>query len=555
LFDCSSSARPGAPWGLAFLLLLLAVRRNRVPPRHVGSGLALLLTLGAGTAHGQATIDANRFDGNRFHPAVDRGEGLWSLMAARTPRQLQWGAGVLMTMQQAPVTVRDGEERLDIVGARAQAHVIAHLALASRFDLGIDLPVILYQAGDAVPSITRSERAATGAGVGDLRIVPQWMIVGSNNPYRVVRPFALSLAVDFSIPLGDDARFQGEIFRFAPIIAAQWDAGERVRWIANAAYRFRQQATLASTTLGDEIGLGLGLAVQASAATRWITELTTALNTEVGPSAATSPTELATGLRFEVAEDLHLEAGLGIGLISGLGSSGVRGMLGLSFARTLDDDFDDDGVDNAADRCPQLAEDLDGYDDLDGCPDEDNDLDGLPDVLDRCPNAAAETDDGCPRQVVVVVDDVEEDLCPDEPETINGYLDDDGCPDTLSLIELSCDGIFTLIPIQFEPATDVLLWESYDVLDQVAAAIRTHIHWQMVRIEGHTDTVGDTESNLRLSRERAEAVANYLREQGVETPFEVVGMGESMPIAENATEEGRALNRRVEFFIIGGCEP
>ena len=554
IFDCSAASRTQAPWGLGILLVLgLLARRRR--GAGLGLGVVIAIAVSAPDVTAQETIDANRFDGNRFHPAVDRGEGLWSLMPGRTPRQLQWGAGVLMTLQQAPLTVRDGEQRFDIVGTRAQAHVIGHLAIASRFDLGIDLPVVLAQAGDAVPSITRSERAATGAGIGDLRVVPQWMILGSNNPYRVARPFALSLAVDLSIPLGDDDRFQGEIFRFAPIVAAQWDPNDRFTLIANAAYRFRQQATLAETTIGDEIGLGVGFAVQAGSSARWLTELTTALNTEARPSAATSPTELATGVRVEVVDDLHLEAGVGVGLISGLGSSAIRGMLGLSFARTLDDDFDGDGIDNVLDRCPQLSEDLDGFQDEDGCPDDDNDLDGIADLIDRCPNAPADTDDGCPRQVITPVDAVTEDLCPDEAETVNGYLDDDGCADSLSLIEVRCDGILPLLPIQFEPATDVLLWESFDVLDQIAAVLRTDPSGRMVRIEGHTDAIGDTEANLRLSRERAEAVATYLRDQGVETPFEVVGMGESMPIAENATEEGRALNRRVEFFILDGCDP
>ena len=101
IFDCSAASRPRAPWGLGVLLVLgLLARRRR--GAGLGLGVVIAIAVSAPDVAAQQTIDANRFDGNRFHPVVDRGEGLWSLMPGRTPRQLQWGAGVLMTLQQAP---------------------------------------------------------------------------------------------------------------------------------------------------------------------------------------------------------------------------------------------------------------------------------------------------------------------------------------------------------------------------------------------------------------------------------------------------------------------
>ncbi|HET6347716.1 MAG TPA: OmpA family protein, partial [Candidatus Krumholzibacteria bacterium] len=71
-----------------------------------------------------------------------------------------------------------------------------------------------------------------------------------------------------------------------------------------------------------------------------------------------------------------------------------------------------------------------------------------------------------------------------------------------------------------------------------------------ILLEGHTDSTGSEEWNLELSRLRAQSVANYLAGQKVmETRFTTMGYGESQPIADNSTADGRAANRRVEVAI------
>ncbi len=72
-----------------------------------------------------------------------------------------------------------------------------------------------------------------------------------------------------------------------------------------------------------------------------------------------------------------------------------------------------------------------------------------------------------------------------------------------------------------------------------------------ILIEGHTDSSGSDDYNLGLSRNRAQAVANFLQGQQVlPTRFTIMGYGESQPVADNATAEGRAANRRVELAIM-----
>ena len=120
--------------------------------------------------------------------------------------------------------------------------------------------------------------------------------------------------------------------------------------------------------------------------------------------------------------------------------------VGLSYPFFLGTrDRDGDGVKDRQDRCPDLPEDRDGFQDGDGCPDWDNDHDGIPDRKDLCPTEAEDRDgfedqDGCPdwdndRDGIVDT----EDRCPDRPEDFNGIADGDGCPD--GVIDSDGDGI------------------------------------------------------------------------------------------------------------------
>ncbi|MBI2343118.1 MAG: OmpA family protein [Deltaproteobacteria bacterium] len=91
---------------------------------------------------------------------------------------------------------------------------------------------------------------------------------------------------------------------------------------------------------------------------------------------------------------------------------------------------------------------------------------------------------------------------------------------------------------------------SYPILDDVAQILRTNAHIAHVQVEGHTDFIGGDEYNLSLSRRRAASVVDYLVKAGIERHrLEPVGYGESRPIADNRTDEGRARNRRTEFTI------
>jgi len=101
--------------------------------------------------------------------------------------------------------------------------------------------------------------------------------------------------------------------------------------------------------------------------------------------------------------------------------------------------------------------------------------------------------------------------------------------------------------ILFKSGSSILTIESLDVLDTIAQLMQEHPNAKM-DIDGHTDASGDDQANLLLSQSRANAVRDYLVDQGISVyRLTAFGFGEGMPIASNDSPEGRALNRRIEF--------
>jgi outer membrane protein OmpA-like peptidoglycan-associated protein len=106
-------------------------------------------------------------------------------------------------------------------------------------------------------------------------------------------------------------------------------------------------------------------------------------------------------------------------------------------------------------------------------------------------------------------------------------------------------------PIQFDLGSATISPASEAILDQVVAVLAANPELVLV-VEGHTDDSGGTASNEVLSEQRAQAVVDYLVAGGVAGErLTAVGLGETEPIADNGTEEGRQQNRRIEFAVAG----
>ncbi len=110
--------------------------------------------------------------------------------------------------------------------------------------------------------------------------------------------------------------------------------------------------------------------------------------------------------------------------------------------------------------------------------------------------------------------------------------------------------VVTLGDVLFEVGEADLRPAAAQSLDDVIELLETEPD-KDIRIEGHTDSTGPAQLNLRLSRERAEAVRDALVERGIDRDrLNAVGMGEDFPIATNETEQGRASNRRVDVIVL-----
>ncbi len=242
-----------------------------------------------------------------------------------------------------------------------------------------------------------------------------------------------------------------------------------------------------------------------------------------------------------------------------------------------DRDNDADGVVDSADKCPNDSEDKDGFEDENGCPENDNDADGIADDADKCPDQSEDKDgfedeDGCPDEdndKDGILDS--KDGCPTKAEDFDRFEDNDGCPDT----DNDNDGVLDandecpntvglesnngcpakvitrkgliLEGVQFASGRTVLKRSSYVTLNKVVESLT---EWPNVKLEiqGHTDNTGKYSSNKRISQKRAETVLEYLVNKGIARKrLTAVGYGPDTPTASNSTRAGRAKNRRVEM--------
>jgi outer membrane protein OmpA-like peptidoglycan-associated protein len=212
----------------------------------------------------------------------------------------------------------------------------------------------------------------------------------------------------------------------------------------------------------------------------------------------------------------------------------------------LDDDHD--GAPDEHDECRMEPEDADGFEDGNGCPDPDNDRDGVLDAQDRCPVVAGVAAlEGCPesdRDSDTVPDHT--DNCPDEAGTVENH----GCREQ-QLVQISGEQISLVENVYFRSGRNTIEARSFPLLDNVARVITSHPEITRVRVEGHTDSRGNRNRNVRLSQSRAQAVVRYLVAHGVSASrLEANGYGPDRPlVSPEQTAEDQARNRRVEFHI------
>ena len=228
-------------------------------------------------------------------------------------------------------------------------------------------------------------------------------------------------------------------------------------------------------------------------------------------------------------------------------------------------DSDSDGIQDSQDKCPNEA----GLTEFNGCPDSDGD--GFPDKEDMCPDVAGlEQFNGCPDTDGDGVMD-SKDECPNEAGPIenkgcpvvdsdgDGVADeDDQCPNIAGLAEnYGCPVVTPAVQkeitdlaraIYFKTGQDSFTDETQIRLEGIDK-ILTEFTTSKFVVEGHTDSTGSDKINQELSQKRADAVMNYLIDNGFPAEnIKAIGYGSSKPIGDNNTSKGRQANRRLEIF-------
>ena len=460
-------------------------------------------------------------DAERFKPAVTPDGWVNAEGSGLHGKQDPWELGIFAQYgRNTLVVVNNNNVIQQFVSGRLGFDVLASVKIKKPFTLGIDVPFFILQTGDPQnPSF---------AGLDDIRIVPKLRILDDR------KSVGLALVAELRAPthLGD---FAGGTRApvFAPRLVLDHRFGRKgaFRLGLNAGVLIREHTYFYNVTAGSEFVYAGGIGYRFGGyAGKFEIGAEANGGVELEPvkapwtwTAAEVPLEALPYLRIFPSDEWEIQAGAGIGIIAGYGVPVARGFIGVRFHPEAHD-RDHDGVPDNRDKCPDAAEDRDGVQDDDGCPEEDADHDGIPD---------------------------DEDKCPTRPETINGYKDDDGCPDEGPAKVIIQNGrIIILERIRFRTGSAELEPVSYSILNQVALVMRAHPEIKRVRVEGHTDETGTRELNLRLSRERAVMVRGYLISRRVRPDrLTAEGYGPDRPLSRGTDPASLAKNRRVDFIV------
>jgi hypothetical protein len=512
---CSAGGDAGL--GVVVLALVLVLRRKR---------WALLVVPAVASADPARNIDVSIFD-----PTPTTQSTGFQLV---TPGIGEPGAVVataLLTYASHPLVLSTPQADDVAIANRMTLVLGGAYAVSDRLELGAHMPLMIQNGQVSDPTMQAGTPPIASGARGNLTLHARTFFIPG-----------LGALATLELPTSSDDRFAGtgepaahllalSSFTIIPHVTATLDFGAVLRgeskfanitersgaaWGAGATYFVHRGVTVTGELYGELIPGGQRDAMN--------------------QSSVLATTELLAGVHVQLDPLLQLGAAVGRGVVDGPGSPAFRAVLTLSYSPRLGmpplpprrvftpgEDSDHDGIPDSSDRCPTMAEDKDGFEDDDGCPDPDNDGDGIPDAQDKCPNAPEDKDgfedsDGCP-DLDNDHDGIPDmrDACPAEAETINGVDDDDGCPDVGEPgAVVTAERIELRIPLKFDGA---LITEGASVLGQVGSLMRAHDEIALLRIVVHAPDV-------TLAERRATAIRDWLIQWGVaDSRLEARGAG------------------------------
>jgi outer membrane protein OmpA-like peptidoglycan-associated protein len=401
-------------------------------------GLALVCLVSAPPVEqALAQSSGRRINTLGFEPSVGP-NGIWSVETSATLPNLKWAVGAHVSYANDPLVVKyQGDTVYRLVGHQLLMDLTAAMGIWWFFEVGVHLPVALYQRGSPPTAVIGDGVSAlTATALGDLRVVPKvrfW-------PNRK-HGFGLALLGQFTLPTGRGLANVGEASAtFEPRVALDYRFRQGTILALNLGYRLRKSVEMLNLRVDDEVYWGLGAQVPVWRRLAVVGEVygavglrDAALDPDPGIDAEEIPLEVLLGARYRLGLGVTVSGGVGVGVTNGFGTPDFRVFFGVRYEttyaterrvtqqirRTEKSDRDKDGIEDHQDNCPDTAEDKDGYRDTDGCPDPDNDKDGVCDphrVIQKHLKRYAKICTG-------------RDMAPLDPEDLDGFQDHDGKPD------------------------------------------------------------------------------------------------------------------------------
>ena len=548
-------------------------------------------------AEASAQTQTQGFSLNRFDPS-ERGSDWFSNESLDFRGSNRPAAGVVGDWGYKPLVLYDanGDEVRSVVKHQLFAHVGFSHMMWSRLRLGVSLPIAPIVKGKQDVNGLSVEEGAT---IGDLRLGADLRLFGEYGG-----GITMALGAQVHLPTGKREAFTGDSkVRVVPRLLLAGDLGA-FTYSARVGANFRMlNENFNGQPFGTELLFGAAAGVR-------LADKKLLLGPEIYGSTVvsdsgdgflkrkTTPFEVLIGGHYRVADDWRFGAGVGPGLTRGVGAPKLRVLASIEWfpwyeepkAEEPPKDTDGDGILDIEDACPMVQgqpnadpakhgcpppSDRDGdgiIDEQDACPDEagvasedptkhgcplppDRDGDGIIDPQDACPDEAGVASEdpaknGCPPPKDRDGDGIfdEQDACPDEPGVPDlNNPSKHGCPKAVVVGK----EIKILERVEFDTNKATIRPESDAVLNAVLEILRKFPDIKKVSVEGHTDNTGGMAHNKKLSERRAAAVVDWLKSHGIEGERLVSkGFGQTKPIQDNKTPEGRQNNRRVEFHIL-----
>jgi OmpA-OmpF porin, OOP family len=503
-----------------------------------------------------ACAQAGGFAIDRFEPS-ERGSEWFVLDSLALRGHLAPAVGVVADYGYKPLLLRDqsGRELGQLVKHQPFFHLGGSIVLWNRLRVAANLPLSPAVRGQGVPAAPQY-RVNQGAALGDLRLSADARLFGK---YR--GPLTGALGASLWLPTGTRSAFAGDgKIRLSPHAVLAGDIG-MFAWSARLGFSYRaHDESFAGAKLGSELLLAGAAGVRTLAGKLLVgPELYGSTVVQGGAFRKRgTPLEALLGAHYLHADAWRFGAGIGTGFTQGFGSPELRVVASAEWVPQPKSpprppaDRDHDEVLDQDDACPNEPGTFSEDATRNGCPLTDRDGDEILDRDDACPDGAGvrsadPAKNGCPpsdRDTDRILDEL--DACPDAAGPTSLDPAKNGCP----AARIERGQIRILDQVQFETGSATILPVSYPVLAAVTQLLVEHPEVGKVSIEGHTDNIGAADYNMRLSSQRVISVLRWLADHGIAlSRLSSAGYGLERPVTSNATEDGRRLNRRVEFHI------